>query len=152
MFCGVSYLRATGHRTTAGALLKAEVIAAFMFEKPPNVAWTLWDSPVEASAHEGTAHYVGTSVRVHTTNPPQQPESERREQRGVLPTPVQPAPIGHFPSCTVATLPDTAPLVDPSAFVAVLVGFAALPNPTLILCFHLFRSGLEDNERMTASL
>ena len=64
----------------------------------------------------------------------------------------QPAPIGHFFSCTVATLPDTAPLVNPSAFVAVLVGFAALPNPTLILCFHLFRSGLEDNERMTASL
>ena len=94
---------------------------------------------------EGTAHYAATSGRTHTTNPPQQPESELREQRGVHPTPVKPTSTGHSYSCTVATVPDTAPLVDPSAFAHVLGGFAAVLNPTLIRCFHSSRTGLEDN-------
>ena len=38
--------------------------------------------------------------------------------------------------------------MDPSAFAAVLVGLAALPDPTLISCFHS-RSVLEDYEPMT---
>ena len=101
-------------------------------------------SPVMASAHEGTARYGTAPDRVHATNPPQEPESQPREQRWVHSSPVELASIGHSPSRTVATPPGTPCLVDPSAFAAALVGCASLRNPTLIPCFHSFRSGLGD--------
>lgn len=84
--------------------------------------------------------------RVYPTNPAQWRESEPREQRWVLPSPVELVFAGHSSCCTVATAPDTAHLVDSSAFAAPLVGLTALRNPTLIPCFHPSRSGLEDNE------
>ena len=101
-------------------------------------------SPVVASAHEGTARYGTAPDRVHATNPPQEPESQPREQRWVHSSPVELASIGHSPSRTVATPPGTPCLVDPSAFAAALVGCASLRNPTLIPCFHSFRSGQGD--------
>lgn len=99
-----------------------------------------------ASAHEGTARYGTAPDRVHATNPPQQPESQPREQRRMCPTSVKLAFIGSSSSCTVPTGHGTACLVEPSAFAAALVGSAAHRGPTLIPCFHSSRSGLEDNE------
>ncbi len=116
---------------------------------PPTKRKPLQGSPVDASAYGGTAHYVATSVRARTTNPPRHRESECREQGGVRPTPVKLACVGPSSSCMVAAVPGTAPLVGPPAFAAVLVDFAALPNPTLIPCFHSFRPGLKENEHMS---
>ena len=103
-------------------------------------------SPVKASAYEGTARFRTTPGRVYPTNPAQQRESESREQRWMRPSPVELVFTAHCSSYTVATAPDTARVVDSSAFAAPLVGLAALRNPTLIPCFHSFRSGLEDND------
>jgi len=113
-------------------------------------------SPIDPSADIGAAHYVATSGRAQTTNPPQERESERSEKRGVRPTPVILVSIGQFLpfsfafSLTAATVPDTARPVDPSAF-GTRVGFTARPNPTPFLCFHTSRSCLEDIDPITSA-
>jgi hypothetical protein len=118
---------------------------------PPPKRKPLQGSPVDASAYGGTAHYVATSVCARTTSPPQNQESECREQGRERPTPVKLASVAPSSSCAVAAVPGTALLVGPPAFAAVLVDFAALPNPTLIPCFHSFRPGLKGNEPMSSA-
>ena len=84
--------------------------------------------------------------------PPEQWESKCREQRGVRPTPIKLAFIRHSSWSTVATVPDAAHLVDPSAFADVRAGFAAFPKRAPILCLHSSCSDPENIDRPSAIL